>query len=146
MSEIQQWKLTFESALLFVHFLLAITALQRKKRSIASQKIIHITTLQNNWPGTTAEWHRAREELHSVNKLFWQNTENSHLLFRFPCLHKHIPVILPKVSGQSAQPYIAVDKMPSAWSLSTGEKRQHTGMKVRTVPNSALPSKPQCFM
>lgn len=70
MSEIQPWKVIFESTLLFVHmhFLLAITALPGDERW-ASQKIIHITTLQNNWPGTTAECHGTRVELHS-NKLF----------------------------------------------------------------------------
>lgn len=57
-----------------MHFLLAKTALPRDNRQ-ASQKIIHKTTLQNNWPGTTAEWHGARVKLHSVNKLFWQNTD-----------------------------------------------------------------------
>lgn len=71
MSEIKLWKVTFEYTWLFVHmhFLLAKTALPRDNRQ-ASQKIIHKTTLQNNWPGTTAEWHRARVKLHSVNKLF----------------------------------------------------------------------------
>lgn len=109
-----------------MNFLLAITALPRDKRQDL-RKIIHITNrttgLVQQLSDTGQEWSSTASTSFSDRTQIYSQCLFS-LLIRFSCLHKHIPVILAKVSGQSAQLCIAVDKMASTWSLSTGEKRQ----------------------